>query len=139
MATAVWVGYPQGNIPMANGFGGTLAAPIWHDYMQTASGGYCGNFPTPTTPFVGTAFFGHYSASGSASTIPGTSNGPTTRRLPAPPAASALTTTRPCSPSRRRARRAPATTGTGNGNGNGTGKKTGNTGSPSGGGGIKKH
>ena len=33
MSTAVWVGYPQGNIPMANGFGGTLAAPIWHDYM----------------------------------------------------------------------------------------------------------
>ena len=46
MATAVWVGYPQGNsIPMADGFGGTLAAPIWHDYMQTASGDYCGDFP----------------------------------------------------------------------------------------------
>ena len=34
MSTAVWVGYPQGNIPMSDGFGGALAAPIWHDYMQ---------------------------------------------------------------------------------------------------------
>jgi penicillin-binding protein 1A len=61
MSTAVWVGYPQGNIPMADGFGGTLAAPIWHDYMEKASGSYCGDFPAPTTPFVGTAFFGHFS------------------------------------------------------------------------------
>ena len=37
LSTAVWVGYPQGNIEMANGFGGTLAAPIWHDFMLTAS------------------------------------------------------------------------------------------------------
>ena len=50
MSTAVWVGYPQGNIPMADGFGGALAAPIWHDYMQAASGGYCGDFPQPTDP-----------------------------------------------------------------------------------------
>ena len=71
MSTAVWVGYPQGNLPMADGFGGTLAAPIWHDYMQAASGGYCGNFPPPATPFQGTAFFGHFSATGGASTIPG--------------------------------------------------------------------
>ena len=48
LSTAVWVGYPQGNVPMANGFGGTLAAPIWHDYMSSASNGYCGDFPTPT-------------------------------------------------------------------------------------------
>jgi penicillin-binding protein 1A len=71
MSTAVWVGYPQGNIPMADGFGGTLAAPIWHDYMQAASGSYCGDFPQPTTPFVGTAFFGHYSVTGGSNTIPG--------------------------------------------------------------------
>jgi penicillin-binding protein 1A len=70
MSTAVWVGYPQGNIPMANGFGGTLAAPIWKEYMQSASGGYCGNFPLPTTPFTGTAFFGPHSSTGNASTLP---------------------------------------------------------------------
>ncbi len=33
LSTAVWVGYPQGNISMPGGFGGTLAAPIWHDFM----------------------------------------------------------------------------------------------------------
>ncbi len=63
MSTAVWVGYPQGNIPMANGYGASLAAPIWHDYMQAASGGYCGNWAPPAVPFAGTQFLGdvyHY-------------------------------------------------------------------------------
>jgi penicillin-binding protein 1A len=69
MSTAVWVGYPQGNIPMVNGFGGTLAAPIWKEYMQSASGGYCGNFPLPTTPFTGTAYFGPHSSTGNPSTL----------------------------------------------------------------------
>ncbi len=32
------------------GFGGTLAAPIWHDYMSKASGGYCSDFPPPDQP-----------------------------------------------------------------------------------------
>ena len=37
LSTAVWVGYPQSNnIPMPDGFGGALAAPIWHDYMAQA-------------------------------------------------------------------------------------------------------
>jgi len=68
LATGVWVGYPQGNISMgAYGFGGTAAAPIWHDFMQAASNGYCGDFPTPTTPWTGTAFVGTHSASGPAS------------------------------------------------------------------------
>jgi len=63
-STAVWVGYPQGNITMANGFGGTLAAPIWHDFMLSASAGYCGDFPPPSTPWTGTAFTGPHSAAG---------------------------------------------------------------------------
>jgi penicillin-binding protein 1A len=59
LSTAVWVGYPQGNISMgAGGFGGTLAAPIWHDFMLAASHGYCGDFPPPTTPWAGTQFLG---------------------------------------------------------------------------------
>jgi penicillin-binding protein 1A len=84
MSTAVWVGNPRGNVPMYNGFGGVLAAPIWHQYMQSASGNYCGNWNAPSTPFEGTAFFGPHSVSGSASTVPGTSTtqyqtpGPTT-------------------------------------------------------------
>ncbi|MGZ4311696.1 MAG: transglycosylase domain-containing protein [Solirubrobacteraceae bacterium] len=70
MSTAVWVGNPSGNVPMINGFGGVLAAPIWRDYMHPASGDYCGNWNPPTTTFDGTAFFGPHAATGSSSTIP---------------------------------------------------------------------
>jgi hypothetical protein len=49
------------------GFGGTLAAPIWHDYMAQASNGYCSDFTQPTTPFSGTAFFGKFATTGSSS------------------------------------------------------------------------
>ena len=63
-STAVWVGYPQGNVPMPGGFGGTLAAPIWHDFMLSQSNGYCGDFPTPTTLWTGTAFVGPHSNAG---------------------------------------------------------------------------
>ncbi|HWE34105.1 MAG TPA: transglycosylase domain-containing protein [Solirubrobacteraceae bacterium] len=64
LSTAVWVGYPQGNIPMANGFGGTLAAPIWHDYMSSASNGYCSDFTVPTVPWQGQPFFGNFAVTG---------------------------------------------------------------------------
>ena len=82
LSTAVWVGYPQGNISMSNGFGGTLAAPIWHDFMQSASAGYCGDFQTPTTPWLGSAFFGaHSSASQPTGPAgPTTSTAPTTKK-----------------------------------------------------------
>jgi penicillin-binding protein 1A len=70
MSTAVWVGNPHGNVPMINGFGGVLAAPIWRDYMHPASGAYCGNWSPPATPFTGTAFFGPHASTGSSSTIP---------------------------------------------------------------------
>ena len=67
LATAVWVGFPQGNVPMGpNAFGGTLAAPIWRAYTLAASNGYCGDFPLPTTYWSGTAYFGAHSAGGAA-------------------------------------------------------------------------
>jgi penicillin-binding protein 1A len=73
LSTAVWVGYPQSNnIGMPDGFGGALAAPIWHDYMEQASNGFCGEFPQPTTYWHGTAYFGPHSATGAPST---TNNG----------------------------------------------------------------
>jgi penicillin-binding protein 1A len=45
VATAVWVGFPFGQIPMdtyygGSVFGGTVAAPIWHDFMLRAIQGY---------------------------------------------------------------------------------------------------
>jgi penicillin-binding protein 1A len=75
LSTAVWVGYPGGNVPMANGFGGTLAAPIWHDYMAQASDGYCGDFPVPNQSFQGTPFFGQFATTGSSSQGSGNSSG----------------------------------------------------------------
>jgi penicillin-binding protein 1A len=62
LSTAVWVGYPQGNVPMSNGFGGTLAAPIWNAFMSAASNGYCGDFAQPSNPFYGSAFTGTHSS-----------------------------------------------------------------------------
>jgi penicillin-binding protein 1A len=77
LSTAVWVGYPQGNIPMANGFGGSLAAPIWSQFMGSASDGFCGDFATPSTYFSGTAFTGPHS-SGNAPSYPNSGNGSNT-------------------------------------------------------------
>ena len=81
MSTAVWVGYPQGNIPMSNGFGGALAAPIWNEYMHDASSGYCGDWRPPDVAFQGVAFFGPFAVTGQPVTAPNTastSSSPTT-------------------------------------------------------------
>jgi penicillin-binding protein 1A len=125
MSTAVWVGYPQGNsIPMADGFGGTLAAPIWRAYMEPASGGYCGDFPPPQTPFVGTAFTGHYSVAGKASTIPTTLSGGTGSGAQSAPSSGT----------------AQSTTSQSSGNQGNQPSGSGNSlVSPSGGAGVKKH
>ncbi|MGH2858133.1 MAG: transglycosylase domain-containing protein [Solirubrobacteraceae bacterium] len=77
MSTAVWVGYPQGNLPMNDGYGGDLAAPIWHDYMQSASGNYCGDWVPPAVPFQGTAFLGPHSVAPNSSPPPGKSKNTT--------------------------------------------------------------
>jgi penicillin-binding protein 1A len=74
MSTAVWVGYPQGNIPMSDGFGGALAAPIWNEYMHGASSGYCGDWRPPEVPFEGKPFFGPFAVTGQPITTPKTSN-----------------------------------------------------------------
>lgn len=54
VATAVWVGFPAGNVPMdgyfgRSVFGGTLAAPIWQAYMtKVVAGMPVEDFPTAT-------------------------------------------------------------------------------------------
>jgi penicillin-binding protein 1A len=66
LSTAVWVGYPNADIYMNDvnglgpGYGGTLAAPIWHDYMVKASDGYCGDFPQPSQYWEGNPYFGKH-------------------------------------------------------------------------------
>ncbi len=68
LATSVWVGFPQGRIPMgplfngANVDGGTFPAEIWGRYMKKAARGFCGPFKKPATSFSGTALKGKYSS-----------------------------------------------------------------------------
>jgi len=62
LATSVWVGFPQGRIPMgplfhgANVDGGTFPAQIWGEYMKAAARGFCGDFKKPDKPFKPKAF-----------------------------------------------------------------------------------
>ncbi len=129
LATAVWVGYPQGNISMPNGFGGTLAAPIWHDYMLRASDGYCGDFPQPTTSWSGIAFTGPRSSSKTAPSPPTPSAGGTgsgvynTPQLYTPPPATTVkpATPRPKAPTTTVQSGGAATPGGGHGTGHGGG------------------
>jgi membrane peptidoglycan carboxypeptidase len=56
VATAVWVGFPEGHIPMSSYygfsvFGGTVAAPIWQDFMVEAIRDYpVQGFEAPPPP-----------------------------------------------------------------------------------------
>jgi penicillin-binding protein 1A len=91
-STSVWVGFPNSTESMGDGaFGGTLAAPIWQQYMEAARDGYCDDFPAPTVPWVGKPFFGPFSTSGKSSTT--STNGFTTTS----PTTTSPTTTQPSS------------------------------------------
>ena len=86
LTTAVWVGYARAEIPMPNvpgygrGFGGTLAAPIWHDFMLYALKGVRTlEFPRAPMPFGGSSTD---SSSGTGTTTTTTS---TTSSSPPPP------------------------------------------------------
>jgi penicillin-binding protein 1A len=58
VSACVWAGHPEGRVPMPNASGGSVAAPIWKDFMLAIEGG--GNpqeFPDPQftgTPIQGT-------------------------------------------------------------------------------------
>jgi penicillin-binding protein 1A len=57
LSTAVWVGYPDARVSLGpSAFGGTMAAPVWNDYML-AVGGECGEFPLPKNPASFSTFF----------------------------------------------------------------------------------
>jgi penicillin-binding protein 1A len=65
LSSVVWVGYPQGKIPMTDVHGisvagGTFPAQIWHDYMQVATKGDCSGFPKPTEQIKYQSFTGRY-------------------------------------------------------------------------------
>lgn len=64
LSTAVWVGYPNSDVYMNDvnglgpGYGATLAAPIWKQFMQAASNGYCGDFTPPSQYWHGVEYLG---------------------------------------------------------------------------------
>jgi penicillin-binding protein 1A len=48
LATAVWMGYPQGSIPMPGVFGATYSLPIWGTFYNSVFGStYIADFATP--------------------------------------------------------------------------------------------
>lgn len=49
VSTAVWTGNPNERVPLP-GYGASLSAPIWQDYMLTAAAKPCDEFPQPKNP-----------------------------------------------------------------------------------------
>ncbi len=93
LATGVWVGWAKAEIPMpyipgyGTGFGGVLAAPIWHDYMLMATRGMPPlPFASPSIPFGFSppAPTTSPTASPSGSPSPGTTPSPTGTPTPLP-------------------------------------------------------
>jgi penicillin-binding protein 1A len=69
LTASVWVGYPNSKVPMRSVHGievagGTFPTQIWHDFMNTAHGSDCSDFPEPKEAFSSSPFFGRYSATG---------------------------------------------------------------------------
>ncbi|MCW3007126.1 MAG: glycosyl transferase family 51, partial [Solirubrobacterales bacterium] len=70
LSTAVWVGYPKETTSMTavpgygEVFGATIPGPIWSQFMKSAKGSYCNDFPEPKTPFVSRPFDGKYLTQG---------------------------------------------------------------------------
>ena len=126
LSTAVWVGYPHETTSMNDvnglgpGFGGTLAAPIWHTFMKEAEGTYCGDFTPPAKPFVGKPFYGkyyHYAIGGPAPTPVYTNPYPSYTTTATTPTTTLTTTTPGVTPTTTTPvpglLPAPGTTGTG--------------------------
>jgi penicillin-binding protein 1A len=73
LSTAVWVGYPNETTSMTSVpgygevFGATIPAPIWNEFMESAKGSFCGDWPAPTQPFEGSPFTGSYTSGGPSS------------------------------------------------------------------------
>jgi penicillin-binding protein 1A len=63
VSTAVWTGNPDARTPLP-GYGATLSAPVWQDYMEVAATKGCRDFPAPKDP----ADLSTYSSSSAAST-----------------------------------------------------------------------
>jgi penicillin-binding protein 1A len=71
VSTAVWVGNPNERIALP-GYGGQLAAPIWHDYMMVAATEPCDDFPTPQNPADLSSHYSEYTTDPNATTTTAT-------------------------------------------------------------------
>jgi penicillin-binding protein 1A len=49
VCAATWVGHPEARVPMPGAYGGTIAAPVWHDFMLVAMQGLPAQ-PLPGVP-----------------------------------------------------------------------------------------
>jgi membrane peptidoglycan carboxypeptidase len=120
LVTCVWVGYPQGEIPLEDveGFsavyGGTIPALIWHDFMSQATEnmpvkdfaepsfeGYSLGAPTPpppSSPSVAPSPSPKPSPSPSPSPKPSPSPPPTPSPSPSPPPSPSVSPSPPPSP-----------------------------------------
>lgn len=93
LSTAVWVGYPDettsmGAVPgYGEVFGATIPAPIWQEYMRSAIGSACDDFPAPQTPFSASPFDGAHQTAAGAGGV--TSDGTTTGGTGTTPSGSA--------------------------------------------------
>jgi penicillin-binding protein 1A len=91
LSTAVWVGFPNETTTLGSSvFGGTIAAPIWQQFMTFAKGDYCEDWPAAREPFEAQSFFGTYAgahddSASSDSTDDGTDGTPTTPTTPTTP------------------------------------------------------
>ena len=64
VSTAVWTGNPDARSPLP-GYGATLSAPIWHDYMLVAATKPCDDFPAPNNPADLAPFYSDQTSSSS--------------------------------------------------------------------------
>jgi penicillin-binding protein 1A len=99
LSTVVWMGYPEGEIPMTSVHGQTVAGatfpvPIWHEYMAAALWhrkvlGFDLPDRYPTYHSITRGSYGslgyYYTPSSSTTTSPTTTSAPTTQQAPAPP------------------------------------------------------
>ena len=64
----MWVGFPNANVAMPSGQGGTLAAPVFGAYMRNAHGDKCNDFPQPKQRVSFSPFFSRSSQTGTSGT-----------------------------------------------------------------------
>ncbi len=108
LSTVVWMGYPEGEIPMLSVHGQTVAGatfpvPIWHEYMAAALWHHKvlgfelpDKYPAYHSITRGNyGSLGYYSTTTSTTTAATTTSAATTQQAPAPPVSTTAATPKP--------------------------------------------